>query len=123
MKIPKVKIVKKKLNGQALGFTHFKKFDGKLKGRANPYRVEIDVKAHKGDMAELASTVKHELLHVKHPTMTEKQVYKKSAKTKIPIKEQKQMLALLDNKKQYKVGGLIEKMNKSKKIISIKGLV
>lgn len=66
-------------------------------------KVQINLKKHykkgKLDKAELASTIKHELLHVKHPKMTEKDVYKKSAKTKIPPKEQYQLLAQLRRKK------------------------
>lgn len=108
-------------------------------GRMDPKtnKVEINVKAHKGDKKELASTVKHELLHVKHPKMTEKEVYKKSRKTKILPQEQSQLLAKLRGKKiHYKQGALkrkfkmktatpgdfISRMNDSKKerIISSK---
>lgn len=68
-------------------------------------RVEINVKAHKGDRAELASTIKHELMHVKYPKMTEKQVYKKTAKTKISPEEQQRLLVKLRHKTlNYKIG-------------------
>lgn len=78
-------------------------------GAMNPKtnKVEINVKSHKGDRAELASTIKHELLHVNKPKMTEKQVYKKSAKTKIPEGEQLRLVAKLRNKsRNYKLGAL-----------------
>lgn len=84
--------------------------DNKMKGSygeedPNTGKIRINVKAHKGDKAELASTVKHELLHAKHPKMTEKEVYKRTAKTKIPYAEQQKLLAKLRNKKiNYKMG-------------------
>ncbi len=98
----KVPIIKKKLKG-ALGETDF---DHKNK----PIRVKIDVKRHKGDRAELASTIKHELMHVKHPKMTEKEVYKRTAKTKIPMAEQSTLISKLRDKKiNQKVGSLKRK--------------
>ena len=67
--------------------------------------IRINKKAHKKDKRELASTIKHELLHVKHPKMTEKNVYKKSAKTKISVGEQHKLLAKLKTKaRNYKIG-------------------
>lgn len=73
-------------------------------------KIEINLKHHKGDKAELASTIKHELLHVNHPKMTEKAIYKKSAKTKIPSEEQSKLLAKLRGKKMnYKKGALKRK--------------
>lgn len=94
-------------------------------------KIEINVKAHKGDKAELASTVKHELLHVKHPKMTEKEVYKASAKTKIDPDERRALLARLRGaritktanalRKKYKVegsepGAIYQKANAQKPI-------
>ncbi len=73
-------------------------------------KIEVNVKAHKGDKAELASTVAHEIMHVKHPKMTEKEVYKKTAKTKIPIQEQHKLIAKLRHKNmRYKQGALKRK--------------
>lgn len=73
-------------------------------------KIVINVKSHKGDKAELASTIKHEMMHVTHPHMTEKQVYKKTAKTKIPEAEQNKLIAKLKNKtRNYKVGALKRK--------------
>ncbi len=103
--------------------------------------IEINVKKHKGDRAELASTIKHELMHVKHPKMTEREVYKKTAKTKISPMEQTQLISKLRNKKlHYKQGSLkrkfkmdrnekvepgtfLTKYNGSKKQIAIRGLI
>lgn len=74
-------------------------------------KVEINVKSHKGDKRELASTIKHELLHVKNPKMTEKEVYKRSAKTKIQPQEQHKLLAKLRHKMHnYKVGAIKRKL-------------
>lgn len=80
-------------------------------GAMNPKtnKVEINIKAHKKygklDRAELASTVKHELMHVTRPKMTEKEVYKKTAKTKITEGEQNKLIAKLRKKtNHYKVG-------------------
>ncbi len=61
--------------------------------------IEINKKAHvkngKLDKAELASSLKHELTHAKYPKMTEKEVYKRTAKTKIDPQEQAKLLAKL----------------------------
>ncbi len=72
--------------------------------------VRINVRAHKKDKRDLASTIKHELLHVKHPKMTEKQAYKRSKKTSIGPEEQSKLLAKLKRKSvNYKVGVLKRK--------------
>ncbi len=81
-------------------------------GAMNPKtnKIEINVKAHKGDRAELASTIAHELMHVNKPKATEKEVYKATAKTKIPPMEQHKLIAKLRNKSiNYKVGALKRK--------------
>ena len=83
-------------------------------------KIAINVKNHKGDRAELASTVKHELLHAKHPKMTEKQVYKRTAKTKLTPQEQTKMLAKLRMKKlNYKIGSIKRKLkvNRHEKVV------
>ncbi len=54
--------------------------------------IKINKKKHKGDKKELASTVKHELLHRKHPKMLEKTVYKRSRKTKLKSSEISKLL-------------------------------
>lgn len=91
----------KKLKGKALGETTFK--GGK------PVGIEVDVKKHKSDKRELASTIKHELLHVKHPKMTEKDVYKKSQKAKISPMEQSKLISKLRMKKLNYKGGAIKR--------------
>lgn len=85
---------------------------GAMNPRTN--KIEVNVKAHKGDMAELASTVKHEMLHVKSPQMTEKAVYKASAKTKIPLMEQHKLIAKLRHKKLHYKQGAIKRRFKIK---------
>lgn len=97
--------VKNKLKG-ALGVTHFEKDKGKLKAT----KVHINVKAHKGDRKELASTIKHEMLHVKNPNMTEKEVYKRSKKTRIGLTEQERLIRML--KKPFETGSMIAEMNR-----------
>lgn len=42
--------------------------------------VKINVQKHKGNKAELADTIHHELMHAKHPKMKEKAVYKQTAR-------------------------------------------
>lgn len=90
------------------------KINNKLKGDYGTEengKIEINLKAHykkgKLDRKELASTVKHEIMHAKHPKMTEKQVYKKTQKTKIPFSEQQKLISKLRNKKlNYKIGSM-----------------
>ena len=65
---------------------------GKVEGKKKKLKIEINVKAHKGDKKELASTIKHELMHAKYPKMTEKNVYKKSQKSKLKPKEISRLL-------------------------------
>lgn len=125
--------------------------NNKMKGKfgqmdPNTNKIEINLKEHKKngkiDKAELASTIKHEMLHVKHPKMTEKEVYKKSLKSKISKPEETKLIKKLNMKKStnYKVGSLkrkfkinksdkiepgtfINKANESKKNLAIKGLI
>lgn len=102
--------------------------------------IEINHKAHKGDRAEEASSLAHELMHVRKPRATEKQVYKKTAKTKIPPQEQSKLLAKLKGatiektmnalKKKYKVegsapGAIYQKANElsEEKRVAIQGLI
>lgn len=90
------------------------KVDNKIRsyGWMNPNtdEIRINVESHKGDMAELASTIKHEMMHVTHPKMTEKEVNKRTAKTKIPEVEQYKLISKLRTKaRNYKVGALKRK--------------
>lgn len=73
-------------------------------GAMNPKTnlIEINKKAHHGDKKELASTIAHEIMHVKHPNATEKQVYKKTAKTKLNPDEQRRMLEKLKGARREK---------------------
>jgi hypothetical protein len=95
--------------------------DNKLKGsygmtiieKGKTPVVKINVKRHNGNKAELADTIKHELLHVKHPKMTEKEVYKKT-KGKMSAKEQDQMIAKLHKKHiNYRMGAAKRVFKKS----------
>ena len=101
--------------------------NNKLRGRYGQIdmktkKIEINVKAHKGDKAELASTIKHERLHLKHPKMTEKDVYKKSRKTKLSFGEQQKLISKLRMKKlNYKTGSIKRKLKIDKKYKTIPG--
>lgn len=115
--------VNNKMRG-TLGITHWDP-NSKVK---KAVKVEINVKAHKGNKAELASTVKHELMHVNHPKMTEKEVYKRTAKTKISPSEQRQLLKKLGVSpgQDLKPGDLITRANnqkENKNKLSIMGMV
>ncbi len=99
--------VNNKLKG-ALGSSEFK-------GKKATGKIQINVKKHKGDLRELASTVKHEMMHVRRPNATEKEVYKATAKTKIGPMEQKNLLSKLRMKSlNYKTGSLKRKFKMGK---------
>lgn len=92
--------------------------DNKLKGsfgetiieKGKPTVININVKKHKGDKAELADTIKHELMHAKHPKMHEKTVYKKVPKV-ISQSEQNKLISLLRMKKlNNKMGAVKRKL-------------
>ena len=68
--------------------------------------IRINVKKHRGNKAELADTIKHELMHVKHPNMKEKAVQKK---TKVASGEQAKLIARLKTL-NYKVGAFKRKL-------------
>lgn len=96
--------------------------DNKLKGSLGEMdtktnHIKINVKAHKGDRAELASTIKHELMHVNKPKATEKEVYKATRKTKISPSEQSKLIAKLGSGK-FKTGELISDMNTIKRKVN-----
>lgn len=130
-----MKIVRRKLKG-SYGETDF------IGNKA--VRISVDVKKHKGDKKELADTIKHELMHAKHPKMQEKTVRKamkkpmsNSEQTKLVQKVQrkstnykagafKRMLKTVSNEP----GALITRMNEqksskalTKKDVAIRGLV
>lgn len=99
-----VKISNKKLGKNVLGETQW---DQKSQNKAK--RVLIDVKKHK-NAKQLASTVKHELMHVKHPKMTEKDVYKKTSMKTISPAEQTKLLSKVRMKAlNYKSGAIKRK--------------
>jgi hypothetical protein len=89
---------------------------GESFGEMNPdtNEIKINLKAHhkkgKLDVAELASTIKHEMMHVEKPHATEKEVYKATAKTKISPAEQMALVSKLKRKSiNYKSGALKRK--------------
>ncbi len=69
-------------------------------------KVQINVKKHAGSRRQLADTIKHELIHVKHPKMHEKTVYKLT-KPELSKKEEDKLIAKLREKKMnYQTGAL-----------------
>ncbi len=91
-------------------------------------KIEINLKAHKKngklDKSELASSIKHELTHAKHPKMPEKEVYKRTAKTKISPQEQTQLLSKLRGKTlNYRVGAAKRKLGMGKKKVEPGALI
>ena len=93
--------------------------DNKIKGsygetilkKGKPAVVKINVKKHKGNRAELADTIKHELYHVKHPNTKEKAVQKAMPK-EISREEQDRLISKLRTKKlNYKTGAFKRKLH------------
>lgn len=72
--------------------------------------IHINVKKHKGNKAELADTIKHELMHAKHPNMHEKTVYKAMPKTMSTKEQNILILKLRMRKLNYKSGAVKRKL-------------
>jgi hypothetical protein len=82
-------------------------------GNEDNGKIEINVKKHRGDKAELADTIKHELIHRMHPSMKEKTVYKKTAKAmkEMSYVEKEALTKKLRMKKlNYKSGAIKRKL-------------
>lgn len=70
-------------------------------------KIEINVRKHKGDKAELADTVFHEEFHAKHPKASERTTYKKTRKVmkELSYAEKEKLAAKVRMKKiHYKLG-------------------
>lgn len=67
----------KKKKAKVVVNNHMKAY-GQMDPKTNV--VEINKKKHKGDKTELADTIHHELLHVKHPNMKEREVKDKATR-------------------------------------------
>ncbi len=107
--------------------------------------VEVNLKKHKGDKTELANTIHHELLHDKHPDMSERDVKNKADRetNQMSQVEKERLVAKVRNKKMHykqgamkrkfkmgrsdtKPGDFIRKANEaglSKRNLAIRGLV
>lgn len=75
-------------------------------------RIEINVRRHKGDRAELADTVFHEQFHAKHPGATEKTTYMKTkeAMKQMSFAEKERLAAKVRGKSaHYRQGALKRK--------------
>ena len=86
--MPKVKRLKIRVNNKIRSY-------GQEDDRTG--EIQINVRKHKGDKKELADTIKHEVIHLHHPKMHEKTVYKKT-KGEMRSKEISKFLKLLKNK-------------------------
>lgn len=83
-------------------------------GQMNPKtnKVEINVKKHKGDKTELANSIHHELLHVKHPNMSEKDVANKADTETLqmtPAQKSALVAKIRGKKLHYKQGAMKRK--------------
>lgn len=134
--------IKKKKKPSIIVKNHLKEF-GNYNERTR--RIEINVKKHKGDRAQLADTIDHELNHVKHPRASERWIRKKTHRDdmKMSYEDKNRLLAKIRMKKlnyrvgvikrKYKMdpanvepGAMIRKANESKlsrRDIAIRGLV
>jgi len=88
--------------------------NNKLKeyGNEENGKIEINLRKHKGDKAELADTIHHELLHAKHPKASEKQIQKKTKieMSKMTYAEKERLAAKVRMKGlNYKGGALKRK--------------
>lgn len=120
--------------------------NNKMKGYASQQgrKIEVNVKRHNGDKTELANSVKHELLHLKHPKAKEKTIQKKAKvatenmsyadKAKLIAKIRMQKIHRKEGvlKKKFKMapgevepGAYVNKMNEanSERDIAINGLI
>lgn len=77
--------------------------------------VKINVKKHKGNKAELADTIKHEMYHAKHPKATEKTTYKAMPKVISPAEQNRLIAKLRSKKTNYKVGAAKRKLGISRR--------
>lgn len=87
--------------------------NNKLKeyGNEEKGRIEINVKKHKGDKAELADTIKHEILHRKHPKSSEKSIQKKTQvdMSKMSYSEKEALTKKLRHKTLNYKGGVLKR--------------
>jgi len=96
--------------------------DNRLKGsygetiirKGKPPIIKINVAKHKGDRAELADTIKHEMYHAKHPNATEKETYKAMPKQIGPAEQAKLIAKIRMKKIHYKKGAVKRKLKISR---------
>ncbi len=103
-KLPEHVMKKSKKKSRMKVDNHLKGSYGETTISKNKTVIKINVKKHKGNKAELADTIKHELLHAKHPKMHEKTVRKLTA---APMSKGEQARLLL----KFREGKLRKKMN------------
>lgn len=74
-------------------------------------RIQINVKKHRGDKAELADTIFHERYHAKHPKATEKETYKKTHKAmkEMSYAEKEKLVAKVRTKSNHYKQGVLKR--------------
>lgn len=80
-------------------------------------KIQINVKKHKGDKAELSDTIHHEILHAKHPQASEKAIQKKTKidMSKMTYSEKEKLASKVRMKKiNYKIGSIKRKLKVSR---------
>lgn len=78
--------------------------------KGKPTVIKVNVKKHKGDRAELADTIQHELRHARHPKMSEKAVQKSMPKVISPSEQAKLIARLKGKKINYTKGAAKRKL-------------
>lgn len=74
-------------------------------------KIVVNVKKHKGNKAELIDTVKHELLHAKHPKAKEEVIRHKTkeAVREMSFAEKQSLVAKLRSKHNHYAQGVIKR--------------
>lgn len=78
-------------------------------GNEDGGKIQVNVKKHKGNKAELADTIFHEKYHAKHPKASEKKTYAvtRKAMKEMTYAEKEKLAAKVRNKKiHYSQGSL-----------------
>lgn len=87
--------------------------NNKMKGYASQQgkKIEVNVKKHHGNKTELANSIKHELLHLKHPKAKEKTIQKKAkiATENMSHSDKMKLIAKIRMKKIHRQEGVLKK--------------
>lgn len=74
-------------------------------------KIQVNIRKHKGNIGELADTVKHELYHAKHPKASEKKTYAitRKAMKEMSYVEKQKLAAKVRNKKTHYAQGALKR--------------